>query len=747
MICRPKSLWICSCLFIIAVNVIILFVLIPEASSRINQFYSSNRYADGYDQLADNLAEGNGYRFYPDTAETLMREPGYPMLLAGIFMVFGKNFAFVKLANLILALAVAYLMTRIARKLSDNRLLILGSPLLFLFHPETLIAESRGGIEILFTLMLTLFTLTVYRAVKSNRWWDYLLSGAVLGLAVLVRSTPILFPVVLLGYFLLFERAENQKVAILRNFILMTVAMFIVLSPWIIRNYSLTGKFVPTASVLGVSAHTGLYLSTHQAIGNLLLDTEAASERSKLAHELGYHFKDGYYQYFYSSADEVTFSQYLFNRVVHEYESSPLLFIKTVGLNFLKFWCGGKTWKAVAMNAIVQLPFLALAIMGIVRCLRNDRSKELAPLVLLIIYIVAVSMPILAQARYSEPLNPFLSILAFIPLVMARRTFNSAKLHDEAPTPFIEETRPKLVHMGAPVEKPAPRAPRDEIRLSIVIPAYNEQERLPQTVLQTIHWCTITSLDFELIIVDDGSRDGTLALARLFEETDRRIRVFACPHMGKGAAVRMGMLNAHGRFVLFMDADGATPLNEVPKLVAAIEAGSDVAIGSRVAHCSEEVEVKASFHRRFVGRAFSFLVNLLAFEGIADTQCGFKMFRCEAAAAIFSLQKTVGFAFDVEILFIARQLSLSVAEIPVNWIAQPGSKVNIATDSIRMLWDISRIRWLHRNFYASIRRVHGSQLNHLMAARQSSPAALAGQTLSAPSQHPTRDGANNLPDA
>jgi len=545
--------------------------------------------------------------------------------------------------------------------------------------------------------MLTTFIWTVYRAVKNNRWWDYLLSGGVLGLAVLVRSTPILFPFVLLGYFLLFERAEIQKVAIFRNFILMTVAMFIVLSPWIIRNYYLTGKFVPTASVLGVSAHTGLYLSTHQAIGNVVLDTEAAAERSKLAHELGYHFKDGYYQYFYSSGDEVRFSQYLFNRVVHEYESSPQLFIKTVGLNFLKFWCGGKTWKVVAMNAIVQLPFLTLAIMGILSCLRNGLSKELAPLVLLIIYIVAVSMPILAQARYSEPLNPFLSILACVPLVTAQRRFNRAKLH-EGPTPFTEETRTKLVRIGAPVKKPAPR---DEVQLSIVIPAYNEQERLPQTVLETVRWCTTMSLDFELIIVDDGSRDGTLVLGRSFEENDRRIRVLGCPHIGKGAAVRMGILNAHGRFVLFMDADGATPLNEIAKLLAAIEAGSDVAIGSRVAQCSEEVEVKASLQRRFIGRAFSLLVNLLAFEGIADTQCGFKMFRREAAAAIFSLQKTVGFAFDVEILFIARQLSLSVAEIPVNWIAQPGSKVNIATDSMRMLWDISRIRWLHRNFYAS----------------------------------------------
>jgi dolichyl-phosphate beta-glucosyltransferase len=262
------------------------------------------------------------------------------------------------------------------------------------------------------------------------------------------------------------------------------------------------------------------------------------------------------------------------------------------------------------------------------------------------------------------------------------------------PSPVLENVRTSLNQLGEAVElKPAPR---DEIQLSVVIPAYNEQARLPRTVLETMRWCTTQPRSFELIISDDGSRDATLALARLFEESDVRIRPLACSHMGKGATVRMGVLNAKGKIVLFMDADGATPMTEIPKLLAAIEAGSDVAIGSRVIQLPGQVEVKTPFHRKVIGRVFAFFVNLFAIEGIADTQCGFKMFRRDAAREIFSRQRMAGFAFDVEILYLARRLSLSIAEIPVNWIAQPGSKVNLVTDSIKMLWDIGRIRWLHR---------------------------------------------------
>jgi 4-amino-4-deoxy-L-arabinose transferase-like glycosyltransferase len=428
MIHRPTNLPITLCVLAVTLNAILLFVVIPKFTNRLTPFYNQDLYADGYDLLAGNLLKGNGYRFYPETAKTLMREPGYPIFLAGIFLIFGNGFTGVKLTNMFLALVTVWPMRRIARRVSRSQVLILGTPLLFLFHPATVIAESRGGVEILFALLLTLFALTLYRAIERNRRWDYVVSGAMLGLTVLVKSTPILFPIFLLAYLLVFEHRKGPKLAICWNIALMVIAMFVVLSPWIVRNYLLTRKFVPTASVLGVSAHAGQYIHTHLSGDSswAQVDREAARERRKLAQELGYPFKDvtgAYYQYFYSSDDEVKFSNDLLKGVISEYQRSPIVFIRDVGSNLFNIWFRGKTWASTRINMIVQLPYLVLAIIGTVLSVRDRQFKIIAPLVCIIIYYVAAYVPILAQARYSVPLIPFLSVLACITLMTAQRRF------------------------------------------------------------------------------------------------------------------------------------------------------------------------------------------------------------------------------------------------------------------------------------------------------------------------------------
>lgn len=425
---RSKRIWVTLGILTMLLNALVVFVVLPKASSQIQGLYSENRYADGYDQLATNLAAGNGYRFYPDTAETLMREPGYPLLLAGAYRLFGSDLWVAKALNVALAFGTAFLMILIARRISSNALLIFGAPLTFLLHPGTLIAESRGGVEISFGFMLVLFIWTMYRAMDSSRWGDYALSGAALGATLLVRSTPLLFPVFLFAYFALAERRRGKLLVLAGNFAGLILTMCLVLSPWVVRNYLLTQELVPTASVLGVAAQTGLYFATHHETGNVQVDYAAAMERNKLAGDFGHPFRPGYYQYFYSSADELGFSHYLSRKVANEYKAFPLLFLKTLSLNLVKFWCGGKTSQSVFMNAIVQFPFLALAIAGVLFCLRAGRARVLAPLVLLCVYMVGVSIPILAQARYGTPLIPFMSILAVITLLALKNRFANARL-------------------------------------------------------------------------------------------------------------------------------------------------------------------------------------------------------------------------------------------------------------------------------------------------------------------------------
>jgi 4-amino-4-deoxy-L-arabinose transferase-like glycosyltransferase len=418
-------------LVVVVLHASLLFVVLPQVSARLHAMYNQDEYADGYDQLALNLLEGHGYRMYPDTAPTIVREPGYPLLLAGIFLVFGKRFVIVKLANMMLVLGTAFLIMLIAHRFSGSRILILGAPILFLFHPGTLIVESRGGAEALFTFFLVLFMVTLYRAIDRNRWSDYATSGVALGATVLVKSPPMLFPVCVLVYLIVLERRSS----IAKNCLqvaTMVMAMLLVLSPWIIRNYSLTGKFIPTATVLGVSAHAGQYVNTHLPADAswALVDREAARERRKIAEQLGYPFKDvknAYYQDFYSTADEIKFSSYLFKMVVAEYGKSPMMFVRCVRANLFNLWFRGKTRVSTMLNEIVQLPYLILSVIGIIVAVRNGQIKIIAPIVLLLVYIVALYAVILAQARYSAPLIPFLSILAGISLVAAQKRLKGTK--------------------------------------------------------------------------------------------------------------------------------------------------------------------------------------------------------------------------------------------------------------------------------------------------------------------------------
>lgn len=230
------------------------------------------------------------------------------------------------------------------------------------------------------------------------------------------------------------------------------------------------------------------------------------------------------------------------------------------------------------------------------------------------------------------------------------------------------------------------------LHYSVVIPAYDEEARLGPTLLGALGYFRGLGQGFEVIVVDDGSRDGTSRVVTALEQGNPEIRLIrlAANH-GKGYAVRAGVLNARGELVLFADADGATPWPEFARLEEAIARGADVAIGSRALHAAGTT-VRRRWYRHVIGRAFHRLVHLLTVRGIRDTQCGFKLFRAPVAHELFSRMRMDGFSFDVEVLLMAERQGRSVAEVPVNWVHQAGSHVDLVRDSIRMARDLFVIR-------------------------------------------------------
>lgn len=236
-------------------------------------------------------------------------------------------------------------------------------------------------------------------------------------------------------------------------------------------------------------------------------------------------------------------------------------------------------------------------------------------------------------------------------------------------------------------------APEDlAIFLSVVVPAYNEERRLPKTLDQIRAFLDEQPYRSEVVVVENASSDGTWEVATAAADRDPRIRVLREPIRGKGAALRRGMLAAKGAFRFLCDADLSMPIVELQNFLPPSLEGIDVAIGSR--EVAGAIRFEEPGMRHLMGRAFNTLVRILLLEGIQDTQCGFKCFRAEAADEIFSRVTRTGFCFDVETLVIANQLGYRVVEVPVHWYFDGDSRVRMIRDSGGMMLDVFLI-WLH----------------------------------------------------
>ena len=226
--------------------------------------------------------------------------------------------------------------------------------------------------------------------------------------------------------------------------------------------------------------------------------------------------------------------------------------------------------------------------------------------------------------------------------------------------------------------------------LSIVIPAYNEARRLRDTMERVCHFKGLKDYSTELIVVDDGSRDETVAIVGEFPGV-RLVRNDR--NHGKGFTVRHGVLEARGQFVLFTDADLSAPIEEIEKLLSALQAsGADAAIGSRALQ-RELIGIRQPWFRDMGGRFFNLLVKVFTGLRLHDTQCGFKLFRRNSTRRAFELQRVEGFGFDPELLFLIKKEGGKVVEVPVRWNNNPATKVRFLRDSTRMVMDLMAIRW------------------------------------------------------
>jgi dolichyl-phosphate beta-glucosyltransferase len=232
------------------------------------------------------------------------------------------------------------------------------------------------------------------------------------------------------------------------------------------------------------------------------------------------------------------------------------------------------------------------------------------------------------------------------------------------------------------------------VHLSVVVPAYNEEGRLSKSLPAIMDYLSRQSYAWEVLIIDDGSSDRTGEIAARIGE-NKPVRVLQNnPNRGKGYSIRYGMLEARGKYRLFSDADLSTPIEELDHFWKPVAEGYDVVIGSRAVSGSR-LEVRQARYREWMGRAFNLLVRMMLVPGIHDTQCGFKLFSEKAATEIFPRQTLQGFAFDVELLILARKHGYKVKEFPVRWINSPATTVSAWRDSSRMFVDLVRLKFRH----------------------------------------------------
>ncbi|MFY9855677.1 MAG: glycosyltransferase family 39 protein, partial [Terracidiphilus sp.] len=363
------------------------------------------RLGDLFDLIAKNLDQGNGYRVEPYMGETMLREPGYPLLIAAVSKIGAHGDQGPRIACILLAFGAALMLLWLTEKITGDRTIALIAALMFLLYPGTLVAEARAGNEILCIVTMLLFMLVLYRAVEVGSLWRYGVAGLLLGVAVLVRSEVLLFPVFLLAYFLVTSKGRAARGTVVLRMAALVAGTVVAMSPWIIRNYLLVHEFVPTSTLGGVAAQEGLYTCEHlsQFASFSLAQRGAGRERAEVATQLKLPFEGSYYyQFFYTPQDEMKFNRALLNHVSEVYRGDPGVLCSCAAENFFfKFWFLGKTPQATRLNILIQLPLLAFTFGGLIVMYKLGLLRKAAIILLYVVYILLIHASIIAHARHS----------------------------------------------------------------------------------------------------------------------------------------------------------------------------------------------------------------------------------------------------------------------------------------------------------------------------------------------------------
>lgn len=417
-------------LIMLVIKAVVAFIVFPWASQFLGSNYLMELFPDEYDKIAGNLAAGNGYRVYADTSLTMLRSPGFVVLLAGIFYAFGKSLFAVQVVQYLMSAGTAGLVYLIARRLVVSPLVSLVAAAVFLFHPIVLIADSRGGVDTTLMLCMTATIWLLYKAVDKGQAKYFILLGLVVGYTMLVKaSVALIFPAVFL--YLVLSPGSRAGIGIgtlFRNFVITGLVAGLVMMPWVVRNYELSGDFVPTMTVGGLAVFQGIEVVKHSGNGEdhwRLLD-DAAGEQVHIGQKMGLSMRGEFFPSFYDVHDEVKFYRELGRMAWAEYEADPSLLAHAVVHNSWAFWLQGRTESATILDMFVMIPFLLLAVFGAVMIVRRQRNPWI-----LIITVIAFMLPhlvIIALTRHCSTIIPLMAVLAAGSLLVAVKEHSPQRL-------------------------------------------------------------------------------------------------------------------------------------------------------------------------------------------------------------------------------------------------------------------------------------------------------------------------------